>query len=67
MNIYSFPTFNLAKILITAEELNLDYQLHLLDAKQGDHKKPEHIARHPLGRVPAIELNGRHYIESNSI
>ena len=67
MNIYSFPTFNLAKILITAEELNLDYHLHLLDAKQGDHKTPAHCARHPLGKVPTIEIDGQHYIESNSI
>ncbi len=67
MNIYSFPTFNLSKILITAEELNQDYELHLLDPSKGEHKSPEHMARHPLGKVPAIELDGEFFIESNNI
>ncbi len=67
MNIYSFPTFNLTKILLTAEELGLDYNLHLLDLAQQEHKTPEHIERHPLGKVPAIEYQGEHYFESNSI
>ncbi|WP_308367864.1 MULTISPECIES: glutathione S-transferase family protein [unclassified Microbulbifer] len=67
MNIYSFPTFNLVKVLLTAEELGLDYQLHLLDAQAGEHKTPVHLQRHPLGKVPAVELDGNHYFESNSI
>lgn len=67
MNIYSFPTFNLNKILITTEELNQDYELHLLDISKGEHKSPEHIARHPLGKVPAVEYDGEYYIESNAI
>ena len=41
MKIYSFPTFNLLKVLLTAEELNLDYELHLLDATKGEHKSPD--------------------------
>lgn len=65
MHIYSFPTFNLTKLLFTAEELNQAYQLHLI--KLGDHKSPEHLARHPLGKVPAVEYKGQHFVESNSI
>jgi len=67
MNIYSFSTFNLTKILFTAEELGIDYTLHLLDLAKGEHKTPEHLQRHPLGKVPAVELNGQFFIESNSI
>jgi len=67
MNIYSFPTFNLTKLLLTAEELGTPYQLHLLDAMKGEHKTPAHLARHPMGKVPAVEINGQHYFESNSI
>lgn len=67
MHIYSFPTFNLTKILLTAEEIGMPYKLHLMDAMKGDHKKPEHLARHPMGKVPAVEINGQHYFESNSI
>ena len=67
MKIYSFVTPNLTKILLTAEELGMDYDLHMLDLSKLEHKSPAHIARHPLGKVPAIELNGTYYFESNSI
>lgn len=67
MNIYSFATFNLTKLLLTAEELGMPYQLHLLDAMKGEHKTPEHLARHPMGKVPAVEIDGQYYFESNSI
>lgn len=67
MQIYSFPTFNLTKILLTAEEAGEPYQLNLLDLSQGEHKTPEHIERHPLGKVPTVEIEGRNYFESNAI
>jgi len=67
MNIYSFPTYNLTKILLTAEEVGQPYTLHLMDFATGEHKSPEHLKRHPLGKVPAVELGGKHYFESNSI
>lgn len=67
MNIYSFATFNLTKLLLTAEELGMPYELHLLDPMKGEHKSPEHLARHPMGKVPAVEINGQYYFESNSI
>ena len=67
MKIYSFPTFNLSKVLITAEELNLEYDFILFDISKSEHKSAEHLARHPLGKVPALELDGRYFFESNSI
>lgn len=67
MDIYSFPTFNLNKILVSAEEAGAPYTLHLLDPQQGEHKSPEHMARHPLGKVPAVEIDGQCYFESNAI
>ena len=67
MHIYSFPTFNLTKVLLTAEEAEVPYTLHLLDLQKGEHKSPEHMARHPLGKVPAVEIEGTNYFESNAI
>ena len=67
MDIYSFPTFNLTKILLTAEEANTPYTLHLLNAEKAEHKTSEHLARQPLGKVPAIVLNDQAYFESNAI
>ena len=60
MDIYSFPTFNLTKVLLTAEEAGVEYTLHLLDPMQGEHKSPEHMARHPLGKVPVIAVSYTH-------
>ena len=67
MKIYGFPTFNVLKVLFTAEELGLDYEFVMLDAQQGQHKTPEHIRRHPLGKVPAIEHDGNYLFESAAI
>ncbi|MCJ8318790.1 MAG: glutathione S-transferase family protein [Colwellia sp.] len=67
MQIYSFPTFNLTKILLTAEETGEPYTLNLLDLTQGEHKSEPHVARHPLGKVPAVEVDGKNYFESNAI
>ncbi len=67
VQIYSFPTFNLTKILLTAEETGEPYQLNLLNLGQGEHKTQEHFARHPLGKVPAVEIDGQNYFESNAI
>lgn len=67
MKIHSFPTFNLTKILLTAEEVGENYQLNLLDLMAGEHKSPAHIARHPLGKVPTVEVDGEDIFESNAI
>ncbi len=67
MKIYGFPTFNLSKVLLTAEELELDYQYIALDLSKAEHKSDAHLARHPLGKVPVLEFDGINYIESNSI
>lgn len=67
MIIYGFPTFNLTKVLLTAEELELDYQYVALDAAKGEHKSPEHLKRNPLGKVPVLEDKGFLLTESAAI
>lgn len=67
MKIHSFPTFNLTKILLTAEEVGASYQLNLLDLATQEHKSEEHLKRHPLGKVPTVEVDGQHFYESNAI
>jgi len=36
------------------EELGADYDLHALNLKTGDTRKPEYLAINPMGKVPAI-------------
>lgn len=37
------------------EELRVPYELVRLDSAAGETKAPEHLARHPLGKVPVLE------------
>jgi len=67
LTIYGIETNNTIKVLLTAEEVGCAYQFKQLDLLKGEHKTPEHIARHPLGKVPAIDDNGDCLYESNTI
>lgn len=67
LKIYAVPTLNSIKPVLTAEWLELDYEYVLMDFSKGEHKTPEHLARHPLGKVPAIEHDGKALFESNAI
>lgn len=67
MKIYGFPTFNISKVLLAAEFIGLDYEYVALDPAQGDHKTQEHLLRHPLGKAPVLEHEGRFFFESAAI
>lgn len=67
LKIYGASTFNATKVLFTAEELGLSFDYVHLDFTKGDHKSAAHLARHPLGKVPAIEHDGRYLFESASL
>lgn len=67
LKIYGFQTFNLTKVLMTAEELGLSYEYVTLNPSKGETKSPEHLARHPLGKVPVIEMDGKFLFESLAI
>lgn len=64
LKIYGASTFNATKVLFTAEELGLEYEYVHLDFAKAEHKSAAHLARHPLGKVPALEHNGNHLYES---
>jgi glutathione S-transferase len=49
------PQSRSAGIRILLEELNADYELHVLDFKAGDTRKPEYLALNPMGKVPALK------------
>ena len=67
LTLYGIPTLNTVKVVLTADWLQLDYEYVAMDFSTGQHKSPEHIARHPLGKVPVIEHDGRTLFESNAI
>lgn len=65
--IYGYNSFNGIKVLLTAEELGMDYQYVHIELGKGEQKKPEHLARHPLGKIPALVHDGELLFESASI
>ncbi len=67
LKIYGIPTLNTTKILLTAEEIGLDYQFIQVDFANGEHKTVEFMQMHPLGKVPAIDDSGNYLFESNAI
>jgi glutathione S-transferase len=55
----------LRSVEIALREKDVAYDLHAL--APGEHKQPEHLARHPFGRVPAFEHDGFTLYESQAI
>src|ERR1700750_2656347 len=40
------------------EEIGEPYNVHLLDLKNGDNRKPDYLAINPMGKVPALRHGG---------
>ncbi len=55
----------LRSVEIALREKDLPYRLHAI--APGQHKEPEHLARHPFGRVPAFEHDGFAIYETQAI
>jgi glutathione S-transferase len=49
------PSGNCQKARMMLSFLGLDYEKVLISLPNGDQKSPEHLARHPLGKVPVLE------------
>jgi len=54
IDLYTAPTPNGWKASITLEELELPYEIHVVNLMAGDQKKPEYLKINPNGRIPAI-------------
>lgn len=67
MRVYGFETFNPLKVLYTATHLELDFEYVKLDPSKGEHKTPDYMKIHPLGKVPALEHDGKYLFESGAI
>lgn len=54
IDLYTAPTPNGHKASITLEELEIPYEVHIINLLAGDQKKPEFLKINPNGRIPAI-------------
>jgi glutathione S-transferase len=55
VTLFHNPQSRSAGVRILLEELNADYELHVLNFKTGDTRKPEYLAINPMGKIPAIK------------
>ena len=69
MRIYGDTTSgNCLKVKYAADFLGLPYTWVTVSALDGQTKKPEFLARNPMGQIPVVELDdGRHLAQSNAI
>lgn len=65
--IYGYSTFNPLKVVITAEELGIDYAYKYVDLGKRENLEPAHKARHPFSKVPVLEHHGEFIHESAAI
>ena len=54
IELYTSPTPNGYKASVTLEELELPYNVHVMNLQEGDQKTPEFLAMNPNGRIPVI-------------
>jgi len=54
-------------VRFTANALGLDYEFVRLDLASGEGQKPEYLAIHPAGKIPAIDDDGFTLFESGAI
>jgi glutathione S-transferase len=58
VTLFHSPNTRSTGALILLEELGADYELHVLDTKTGEQRRPEYLAINPMGKVPALLHDG---------
>jgi glutathione S-transferase len=54
-------------VRLVLEEKGAEYRLAEVDVLKGEHKAPDHLARHPFGKVPAFEHDGFALYETSAV
>jgi glutathione S-transferase len=67
MKIYHAPGSRSVRIIWLLEELGLSYDLDVMPLGDRRMREPEHLIRHPLGRVPVLEDGDVRVFESGAI
>ena len=58
VTLYYSPQSRATGTRVLLEELGAPYDLHVLNMKAGEQRKPAYLALNPLGKVPAARLCG---------
>jgi glutathione S-transferase len=55
------------KVLMTLAELNMPFEMNVVDLGSGEHKKEGNLRRQPFGRIPALDDDGFEMFESRAM
>jgi glutathione S-transferase len=55
-----------ARVIWLLEELGVPYEIEPIEFKPEVLKSAEHVARHPLGQLPVVEVDGVRFFESGA-
>ena len=69
MTLYGFDgsTYVRTIKMLLAEKHFTDFEQVPLDVLKGEPKEPEHLKRHPFGKVPVVEYDGLQLLETSAI
>jgi glutathione S-transferase len=67
MKLYHMPRTRSARVIWTAHEVGAHLDVEPLDLRKGEGRSPDHLARHPHGKLPAAVIDGHKLIESGAI
>ena len=68
MKLYGHPLSSCTrKVLFVLAEKGAAADLIVVDLLAGEHRRPEHLARHPFGRIPVLDDGGFVLYESRAI
>ena len=67
IHLHHAPGSRSFRVLWLLEELGLPYELTAYGFADGSLRSPEHMARSPGGKVPALEIGGQALFESGAI
>lgn len=54
VTLFHSPNTRSSGVLLLLEELGVPYDLHVLDMKAGEQRRPAYLAVNPMGKVPAL-------------
>ncbi len=64
---FSGSTYVRTVRMLLAEKGVTDYEQVPVDVLKGEPKQPEHLSRHPFGKVPVVDIDGFRIIETPAI
>lgn len=67
VTLYYAPQSRASTFRLLLEELNADYDLHVLNLRTQDNYRPEYLAINPLGKVPALRHGNSIITEQGAI